>query len=92
MDFSTDFFLDRVQNGVQALAVRYTAPMLDENGRQVMQKLVDGRVVPAMTQYESSVAPLRTSQRAILRPAGSPPGSDEHSLWKGNSMRVRAAK
>lgn len=91
VDFGTNLVLDRIEEGNQAMAISYTAPILDEAGRQVMQNVEGGRPVPAVTQ-RGELLNVRSNLRTSFRPAASTPGSPGSDLWEGSSMRVRAAR
>jgi hypothetical protein len=89
VDFSTNLVLDRIEEGNQAMTISYTAPILDEAGRQVMQNVEGGRPVPAVTQREELLN-VRSNLRTAFRPASAAPGISGGHLWEGSSMRVRA--
>lgn len=89
VDFSTDLVLARIEDGTQTLSISYTTPVLDDQGKPIMVRLVGDVFVPQYRQYDVSIG-SRESRRAVLRLAGTTGRKSEEALWKGSSMRVRA--
>ncbi len=91
MDFSTGYLLSRIEDGMQWIEVTYTAPMTDENGRPIIERIGKGSMVPAeMTVRHTTPMAPRENRRAILRPAaGTSTDRDEAIIWQGGRMWVR---
>jgi len=89
IDFSTDLVLTRIENDTQPLLISYTTPVLDEQGKPMMDRIVGDVFVPKYFQYDVSIG-SRENRRAVLKLTGTSSKATEESLWKGSFMRVRA--
>src|SRR5579863_8669980 len=52
VDFRTNLTLDRLEDGNQTLAVSYTSALLDQNGKEVIERFKDGAVEVKTVQHE----------------------------------------
>jgi hypothetical protein len=84
VDFSTGLILGRIEEGHQSLPLSWAEPVLDEQGRPVIQRLENGKEVPLTRQHEVPLS-IRPNLRAVLRAEA----GGEKLLYKGSWMRVK---
>jgi hypothetical protein len=89
VDFRTDLVLDRLEESNQTLAISLTRPVLDRDGKPVVERFVEGTAQIAVQQHDE-VLSVRPNMRASFRPLGATPGPADVDLWKGSWMQVRA--
>lgn len=87
VDFRTNLTLDRLEDGNQTLAVKYTRAVLDDNGKEVFVRFKDG-TVEVKTEEVDGVLSIRPNLRAFFR-TGATPAADV-DLWKGSWIEVRS--
>jgi len=85
VDFRTSLTLDRLEDGNQTLAVAYTSPRLDRDGKPIIERLI-GDTVQVATEQHEGVLSIRPNLRAFFRSAG----TADVDLWKGSWIQVRA--
>lgn len=85
IDYSTGLTLGRIEEAHQTLPLSYAEPVLDEQGRPVIQKLEGGTAVPLTRQHDVPLS-IRANLRAVFRTGT---GSDV-LLYKGSALRVKA--
>jgi hypothetical protein len=92
VDFSTGYVLDRVEDGTQWIEMTYTAPVMDDQGRPILERIGRNSVVPAtMTVRQATPILQRENRRAFLRPAaGTAPDRGEVSIWQGSRIWARS--
>ena len=87
VDFTTDLVLSEIREGDQALAIRFTEPLLDKNGHQLVRSIEGGFIIPATREHDK-VMGIRTNLRAILKTIGRPHDEPAADVWQGGSIRV----
>jgi len=85
VDFRTNLTLDRLEDGSQTLAVSYTSPRLDRDGKPIIERLI-GDTVQVATEQHEGVLSIRPNLRAFFRSTG----AADVDLWKGSWIQVRA--
>lgn len=85
VDFRTNLTLDRLEDGNQTLAVSYTSPRLDRDGKPIIERLI-GDTVQVATEQHEGVLSIRPNLRAFFRSTG----AADVDLWKGSWIQVRA--
>ena len=85
VNFTTGLTLARIENAQETMPVVYAEPVLDDQGRPIVETLKNGQVVPVTRQHE---VPL--SIRPNLRAAFRTDGGGTAALFKGSWMRVKA--
>ena len=85
VDFTTGLTLGRIEEGQQTLPLSYAEPVLDDQGRPVIQKLENGVAVPLTRQHEVPLS-IRSNLRATLRTET----GAEKPLYKSSWLRVKA--
>ncbi len=85
VDFRTSLALDRLEDGNQTLAVSYTSPRLDRDGKPIIERLI-GDTVQVATEQHEGVLSIRPNLRAFFRSTG----AADVDLWKGSWIQVRA--
>ena len=91
VDFTTDLVLSEVREGDQGLEIRFTESLLDENGRELIERIEGGTIIPATREHDQ-VIHLRSNLRAILKPVGRRHGEPAADVWKGSWIRVPAPR
>jgi hypothetical protein len=87
IDFRTTLTLDKLEDGNQTMPIRFTRAMLDDNGKEVIERFKDGSV-EVKTVEDDGVLSIRPNLRAFFRTAGA--ATAEVDLWKGSWIQVRA--
>lgn len=92
VDFSTGYVLDRIEDGTQWIEMTYTAPMMDDQGRPIIERIGKNSLVPAtMTVRQATPILQRENRRAVLRPAAGTAGDrGEVSIWQGARIWARS--
>ncbi len=89
VDFSTDIEIDKIEEGHQTLEINYTEPLLDEQGKLVIDHFENGKPIPA-TRQTTEILGIRPNLRVTFRAAGAPAGTTVGQVWKGGWILVRA--
>jgi anti-sigma factor RsiW len=87
VDFTTEFVLAAIGDGIETGAVIYTAPVLDQQGQPVIDEIVNGVAIPMTTQVEVPF-PSRPNKKAVLRRVTGTQGQVDEILWAQSSIRV----
>jgi hypothetical protein len=90
VDFRTTLVLERLEDGNQTLAVRFTRALLDPNGQPMVDRIGPDGKVEVKTEQQDGVLSIRPNLRAFFRVAGS--AAADVDLWKGSWIQVRAAE
>lgn len=89
VDFTTDLVLSRIGEGTQTLTVNASSPVLDPEGRTVVERLEGNTVVPRIRHFELSLG-TRENMYAVLKPVGTNDAKSEEALWRDSWMVTRA--
>jgi len=90
VDFRTGLTLGRIREAQQTLAITYAEPLLDETGKEVIERIENGRIIPT-TRQRSGALNLKTNDLVEMRPQGAP-GQPAVTLWKGSWIIVPTAR
>ncbi len=91
VDFTTEFVLAGIGEGMQTGAMIYTAPVLDQDGQPIIQEIVNGVAIP-MTQQVQVPFPSRPNKRAVLRRVTGTEAPADQILWAQSAITVRQAR
>jgi len=89
VDFTTDLVLARIEEGTQSLDINYSAPVLDDKGQPIVDRVEGNTMIPKIRHYKLSVG-TRESMKAIVKPVGTNDPKSEELLWRDGWMVVRA--
>lgn len=85
VNFTTGLTLGRIEEAHETLSLTYAEPVLDDQGRQIIETLKNGQAVPVTRQHEVPLS-IRPNLRASFRTdAGA-----ATEMFKGSWMRVQA--
>lgn len=90
VDFRTNLVLERLEDGNQTLAVRFTRALMDANGQPIVERVGPDGKVEVKTEQQDGVLSIRPNLRAFFRISGA--ATADVDLWKGSWIQVRAAE
>ncbi|HEX7898770.1 MAG TPA: zf-HC2 domain-containing protein [Planctomycetota bacterium] len=85
VNFTTGLTLGRVEEALETMALSYAEPVLDGQGRPIVETLKSGQRVPVTRQHEVPLS-IRTNLRATFRTDA----GKTAELFKGSWLRVKA--
>jgi hypothetical protein len=88
VDFRTSLTLDKLEDGNQTLAVSYTKAVLDQNGKELIDRVNKDGTVEVKTEQVEGVLSIRPNLRAFFRTSGS--STADVDLWKGAWLLARS--
>jgi hypothetical protein len=91
IDFRTGLTLGKISEKQQTLGISYAEPLYDETGKEVIERIENGRVVIPASRQHSGALNLKTNDLIEMQPQG-PPGQPAVTLWKGSWMVVPAVR
>ena len=87
VDFRTTLTLEKLEDGNQAMTVKWTKAVLDSSGKEMFERFKDGTVEIKTEQVEGLLS-IRPNRRALFRTSGA--SQPDVDLWKGSWLQVRA--
>lgn len=90
VDFRTGLTVGRIQERQQALAISLSETLLDETGKELIERIENGRIIPASRQHSGALN-LKTNDVVEMQPQGAP-GQPAVPVWKGSWIVVPAAR
>ncbi len=91
VDFRTGLTLGRILEKQQTLAITYAEKLYDETGKEVIERVENGRVIVPASRQHSGALNLKTNDLIEMQPQGSP-GQPVVTLWNGSWMIVPAPR
>jgi hypothetical protein len=87
VDFRTGLTLGRIVEKQQTLAIKYAEKLYDDTGKEVIERIENGRVIVPASLQHSGALNLKTNDLVEMRPQGAP-GQPPVPVWKGSWVVV----
>jgi hypothetical protein len=87
VDFRTGLTLARIVEKQQTLAIKYAEKLYDETGKEVIERIVNGKVIVPASRQHSGALNLKTNDLVEMQPQGAP-GQPTVPVWRDSWVVV----